>query len=43
MTYKISLGVNCDAFAKDYRQIGTTPLLKMSIDIGKHLQIAKKP
>ena len=33
---------NKDAFAKDERQIGTTPLIKMSIDIGDACLIAKK-
>ena len=34
---------NHDAFAEDERQIGTTPLIKMSIDTGDHAPIAKKP
>ena len=34
---------NHDAFAEDERQIGTTPLIKMSIDTSDHLPIAKKP
>ena len=34
---------NHDAFAEDERQIGTTPLIKMSIDTGDHPPIAKKP
>ena len=34
---------NHDAFAEDERQIGTTPLIKMSIDTCDHLPIAKKP
>ena len=34
---------NHDAFAENERQIGTTPLIKMSIDTGDHLPIAKKP
>ena len=34
---------NHDAFAEDERQIGTTPLIKMSTDTGDHLPIAKKP
>ena len=33
---------NHDAFVEDERQIGTTPLIKMSIDTGDHLPIAKK-
>ena len=33
---------NHDAFAEDERQIGTTPLIKMSIDTSDHLPIAKK-
>ena len=37
------LEVSHDAFAKDERQIGTTPFLKMSIDTGKHSPTAKKP
>ena len=32
-----------DAFAEDERQIGTTPLIIMSIDTGDHPPIAKKP
>ena len=32
-----------DAFAEDERQIGKSPLIKMSIDTGDHLPIAKKP
>ena len=34
---------NHDAFAADEREIGTTPLIKMSIDTGDHPPIAKKP
>ena len=34
---------NHDAFAEDERQIGTTPLIKISIDTGDHLPIPKKP
>ena len=34
---------NKDAFAEDERQIGTTPLIKMSIDTGDACPIAKKP
>ena len=34
---------NHDAFTEDERQIGITLLIKMSIDIGDHLPIAKKP
>ena len=34
---------NKDAFAEDERQIGTTPLIKMSIDTGDACHIAKKP
>ena len=34
---------NHEAFAEDERQIGTTPLIKMSIDTNDHLPIAKKP
>ena len=37
------LGENHDAFAEDERQMQTTPLIKMSIDTGNHLPIAKKP
>ena len=32
-----------DSFAEDERQIGTTPLIKMSTDTGDHPPIAKKP
>ena len=34
---------NHDAFAEDERQIGITPLIKISIDTGDHLPIPKKP
>ena len=34
---------NHDAFAEDERQIGTTPLIKMSTDTDDHPPIAKKP
>ena len=34
---------NHDAFAEDEREIGTTPLIKMSTDTGDHPPIAKKP
>ena len=34
---------NHDAFAEDERQIGTSPLIKMSINTGDHPSIAKKP
>ena len=34
---------NHDAFAEDERQIGITPLIKMSIDTSDHPPIAKKP
>ena len=34
---------NPDAFAQDETQIGTTPLIKMSIDTGDHKPIAKQP
>ena len=34
---------NHDAFAEDERQIGTTPLIKMSTDTSYHPPIAKKP
>ena len=37
------LDMNHDGFAEDKRQIGTTPLIKMSIDNGEHLPIAMKP
>ena len=37
------LEVNHDAFAEDKRQIGTTPLIKMSTDTGEHPPITKKP
>ena len=34
---------NHDAFAEDERQTGTTTLIKMPINTGDHLPIAKKP
>ena len=34
---------NHNAFDEDERQIGTTPLIKMYIDTGDYLPIAKKP
>ena len=34
---------NHDAFAEDEKQIGTTPLIKLTTDTGDHLSIAKKP
>ena len=34
---------NKDAFAEDERQIGTTPLIKMSIDTGNNPPVAKSP
>ena len=34
---------NHNAFVEDERQIGTTPLIEMSINTGDHLPIAKKP
>ena len=34
---------NYDAFGAHEREIGTTPLIKMSIDTGDHPPIAKKP
>ena len=34
---------NKDAFAEDERQIGTTPLITMSIDTGDQPPIAKRP
>ena len=34
---------NHDAFAEDERQIGTTPLIKMSIHTGDHPPTARKP
>ena len=37
------LDENHDAFAEDERQIGTTPLIKMSIDTSDHPPIARKP
>ena len=37
------LNDNRDALSEDERQIGTTSLIKMSIDAGDHPQIAKKP
>ena len=37
------LEANKDSFAENERQIGTTPLIKMSIDTGDHPPIAKKP
>ena len=44
---KLDLGklfeANKDAFAEDERQIGTTPLIKMSIDTGDTCLLAKKP
>ena len=35
--------VNKDAFAEDERQIGTTPLIKMSTETGDACPIAKEP
>ena len=37
------LDSNKDAFAEDERKIGTTPLIEMTIDIGDHPYIPKKP
>ena len=37
------LEANKDSFAEDERQIGTSPLIKISIDTGDHPLIAKKP
>lgn len=37
------LNQNKDAFAEDERQIGTTPLITMSIDTGDQPPIAKRP
>ena len=37
------LNNNKDAFAEDERQIGTTPLIEMTIVTGDHPHIAKKP
>ena len=37
------LEANNNSFAEDERQIGTTPLIKMSIDTGDHPPIAKIP
>ena len=34
---------NQDCFAEDERQIGTTPLITMSIDTGDHSPVAKRP
>ena len=34
---------NQDCFAEDERQIGTTPLITMSIDTGDHPSVAKRP
>ena len=34
---------NQDYFAEDERQIGTTPLITMSIDTGDHSPVAKRP
>ena len=34
---------NNNAFAQDETQIGTTPLIEMSIDTGDHPPIAKRP
>ena len=34
---------NHDCFAEDERQIGTTPLITMSIDTGDHPPVAKRP
>ena len=34
---------NKNAFAQDETQIGTTPLIEMSIDTGDHPPIAKRP
>ena len=37
------LDENKDFFAEDERQIGTKPLIQMSIDTGDHPLVAKKP
>ena len=37
------LNENKNAFATDETEIGTTPLIKMSIDTGDHPPIAKRP
>ena len=37
------LGRNKDCFAEDERQIGTTPLITMSIDTRDHPPVAKRP
>ena len=34
---------NKDAFAEDESQIGTIPVIEMTIDTGNHSPIAKKP
>ena len=34
---------NSDWFAEDERQLGTTPLITMSIDTGDHSPVAKRP
>ena len=34
---------NQDCFTEDERQIGTTPLITMSIDTGDHPPVAKRP
>ena len=34
---------NCDCFAEDEYQLGTTPLITVSIDTGDHPPVAKRP
>ena len=34
---------NQDCFAEDERQVGTTPLITMSIDTGDHSPVARRP
>ena len=40
---ELLLEANKDAFATDETEIGTTPLIKMTIDTGDHPPIAKRP
>ena len=42
LTLEKLLEANKDSFAEDERQIGTTPLIKMSIDTGDHPPIVKE-
>ena len=43
LTFDKLLDNNKDAFAKGERQIGTTPLIEMTIDTGDHPPIVKTP